>query len=292
MAVETADRASTAPTLAGLDALDLADIGERRPGSPRLGARPGPSSWRSPRRSPPGSSSSGPAGSPSTCCPARRTVARHSGRPGDAPSAFWHAIATTMRRGADRLRRSPSRSACSSASPWPGSASLRAAIGSLITGLQTMPVDRLVPAGDPAVPVSASGRSCSSSSSAPPRRSPTASSPASTTCRRCCSGPAASSARVGCRPVPPRHPARRRCPAIVARTQAGLGVRLAQPDGRRAAGHHREPAGARRTPRPVPPADRRGRRHRDDDRHPGDRHPGRRRVQRGQPEHPPPLGRG
>ena len=84
----------------------------------------------------------------------------------------------------------------------------------------------------------ARARSCSSSCSARRRRSPTASSTASTTCRRSCSAPAACSARAGSA----------RCgyvvipaalPSVVGGLEAGLGVRVAQPDGRRA--HRRSP---------------------------------------------------
>jgi ABC-type nitrate/sulfonate/bicarbonate transport system permease component len=81
-------------------------------------------------------------------------------------------------------------------------------------------------------------------------------------------------------------------PALVAGLQAGLGVRLAQPDGRRAARHHRQPALPGRAAVHRPGPGRHAERHRDHHRDPGHRHSRAHPVQHGRPRHPPPLGPG
>ena len=95
----------------------------------------------------------------------------------------------------DRAGHRRRRSACA----CPGRGSLRSGVGSMITGLQTMPSIAWFPARDRALRAERSRRSCSSSSSAPRRRSPTGSSTASTTSRRCCCAPDACSARAASR---------------------------------------------------------------------------------------------
>ena len=118
-------------------------------------------------------------------------------------------------------------------------------------------VDRVVPAGDPAVRASERAPCTSSSCWAPRRRSPTASSPASTTSLRC----SRAGRTMGAKGVALfRHVILPGCaPLVRRRDQAGLGLRLAQPDGRRAPRDHRQQAVDRRAARahaaswPTPP---------------------------------------
>ena len=178
-----------------------------------------------------GSASCGRVGSPTTCSPARRRSSRCSGSNFD-----------TYVDGA-RSRRSSGPSSASRIAVVIGTA-----LGALIARSRILrsggrlddhrphddAVDRVVPGRDRAVRASPRRRSSSSSSSARRRRSPTASSPASTTSRRSCSGPARVLGAKGWTSF--RHvvlPAA--LPTVRRRAQAGLGVRVAQPAGRRAA---------------------------------------------------------
>ena len=162
---------------------------------------------------------------------------------------------------------SPWCSACCSASRSPASAVLRAAIGSMITGAADDAVDRLVPAGDPALPAQRAGdllRGGAGRGTVDRQRSHR---------RRRLRAAAAAAGRA----QPRRARARRStgtssCPASLPshrrRAQAGLGVRLAQPDGRRAARGHRRAAVARGRLQIARRGVRRGPAHRHDDRHP------------------------
>ena len=165
---------------------------------------------------------------------------RRSARPrcGGPPSGF--AIAVVI--GSARRR-------------WPSSRIrvLRTAFGSLITGLQTMPSIAWFPLADPAVPaVGASAILFVVVLGAAPvdrqrphlRHRPDPADPAAGR---------AGARRPGPRRLPPRRPAG--VAAVVRRRpQAGLGVRLAQPDGRRAHRH-----GGRRARRRRPAATSTGR---------------------------------
>ena len=117
---------------------------------------------------------------------------------------------------------------------------LRAAVGSLITGLQTMPSVAWFPLAillfkltDAAIMfVIVLGAAPVDRQRPHPRRRPRATHHAA--------GRAGAGGQ-GLLGLSPRHPARRSA-VVHGRAQAGLGLLLAQPDGRRAAGHHRQPA--------------------------------------------------
>ena len=138
-----------------------------------------------------GSSWCGAGGSRRTCCRRRPTVF----------AELWDDLGTATLVGGRRhhdapRRRRASRIAArhrrsSSASSVAASRTLRIAIGSLITGLQTMPSIAWFPLAILLFRLSRDGDPASWSCSAPRRRSPTGSSAASTTCRRCCCGPGA-----------------------------------------------------------------------------------------------------
>ena len=170
-----------------------------------------------------------------------------------APAAVWAASSPrpspTGRCGRSSGPRSAARSS-GSRSRWsspPRSGLLvarvrvvRAAIGPLLSGLQSLPSVAWVPAavlwfGLP------TPRSTSSSSPAPSRRSRTGWWPASTRSRRSCRGWARCSGRRRAHQRAP-HPAAGRAARLPGRLQAGLGVLLALPDGR---GDHRRRAAAR-----------------------------------------------
>jgi hypothetical protein len=74
------------------------------------------------------------------------------------------------------------------------------------------------------------------------------------------------------------------------RAAAGLGLRLAQPDGRRTAGDHREPAVPGRPAADGPGSGRHAGRHLDHHRDPDPWNPGAHVVRPGRPGHPAPLG--
>ncbi len=181
----------------------------------------------------------GRAGARTTCCRRRPRPCRPCGRC-SARSASGRPLQTTMIRAIIGFAARRWSSAPPSASSSPGSARC---------GWPSAPDHR---SADHAVAsrgsrwrsccsASTSRRSCSSSSSVLHPASPTASSPASTTCPpafvRLGHGPR----RRHGQPLP-RHRAAGGAARLRRRSHPGLGVRLAQPDGRRAAGHHRRDA--------------------------------------------------
>ena len=115
---------------------------------------------------------------------------------------------------------------------------LRAAIGSMITGLQTMPSVAWFPFALVLFQLSARAPSSSWWSSVQRRRSPTDSSTASTTSRRCCSGPGKVLGAKRFDSLPLRG-APCRAAVVRRRAEAGLGVRVAQPARRRDHRRHR-----------------------------------------------------
>ena len=156
---------------------------------------------------------------------------------------LWEQLGLTMRRGLSRLRARAGRSA-----PSLGIAVVQWKVfrlGHRVADRRPADhaVDRLVPARDPALRADENAIMFVVVIGAAPSIA-AASSPASTRFRRRCSEPARCSAPAAstatatscCRP-----PCRR-----TSRAQAGLGVLLAQPAGRRAAGHDRRRTVARR----------------------------------------------
>ena len=153
-----------------------------------------------------GRSSCGAAGSRSTSCPGPARSSARSGATCTDGRVCWTPSSITLRRARHRLRARGRRSARSSALAVSRIKVLRTAVGSLITGLQTMPsiawfplailLFELTESGDPV-----RGR---------PRRRAVdrqrRSSPASTTSRRCCCGRAACSAPARLPALPPRRP--------------------------------------------------------------------------------------
>ena len=181
--------------LAGLDALELADGDRRRAGAAGSGRRPWPK-----------------LAAVALVLGVWQLVVWSGLEAGVRPARPRPRCSTELwdrPRSGEFTRRRGHRPRCSgpssaSRSPWSSARSIGAAV-SRIKVLRAArrladhrpadhAVDRLVPAGHPAVQARPRRRSCSSSSSAPRRRSPTASSPASTTSRRSCCGPGGCSA--------------------------------------------------------------------------------------------------
>ena len=138
MAVETPDGTTAEAELAGLDALELSDIGKRS----RL-SRIWAATW--PKLAAIALVVAGwqltvlvRTGSPTYVLPGPWAVAQELADQ-VTTSTFWHAVAHHDAPWPDRLRARDRRGPLRRVSPWRGSGVLRAAIGSLITGLQTMP---------------------------------------------------------------------------------------------------------------------------------------------------------
>ena len=153
---------------------------DRRPGAasvagrPGSGRPPGRSSPRSPSPSWPGSRGLVSGWKPPYVLPGPVTVAAGARRQADGTAALGghrhHAAARRRSATSSRVAGRPAGRPGGVADPR----CCGPAIGSMITGAADDAVDRLVPAGDPAVRAEREARSSSWSCSAPRRRSPTA----------------------------------------------------------------------------------------------------------------------